>query len=102
MDAAGISQIIGAVTTLVIAATAGYVAFRAGRTIKEVKADVAEVKVVQLDTQATVADVQTKVNGMHSNSMAREAQLTGVITDGGGTVPADPNVEQLSKEVPSG
>jgi hypothetical protein len=81
MKAADIVSIISALAVLITAATALVVALKSLRAVKEVK----EVAV----------DVQSKVNGMHSNSMAREAQLSTVITDGGGTVPSDPNVEQL-------
>jgi hypothetical protein len=81
MKVSDILALMAGAAVLITSITALVVALKGQRVVKEVK-DIA-------------VDVQSKVNGMHSNSMAREAQLSTVITDGGGTVPSDPNVEQL-------
>ena len=98
MDAAGVASVLGAAGVLVTAITGLVVAAKGLRVAKEVKDSVVQVQAKVVEAVEAVVDVQAKVNGMHSNSMAREAQLTGVITDSGGQVPADPNVQQLSKE----
>lgn len=71
MDASGTVAVLGAATALVVAIPGAVAAIKGLRVIR---------------------DVQTKVNGMHSDDQERKAQLTDFITESGGTVPTDPSI----------